>query len=145
MQRPRLRFTLVGLMAFVAAMAIGFGILVAIRSARQAQFYRAKAEEMTRAEQDHRNQAAAHYNRAMIYEVQIELQREKARDEDDRRRVRNSLESLEFMREMERQEDLLADHYRDLALKYGHAACHPWEPVELDPSPPGRGLVLRRQ
>jgi hypothetical protein len=55
MQRPRLRFKLAGLMALVAAMAIGFEMwVVAMRSGRRAQFYRAKAEEMNCAEQDHR-------------------------------------------------------------------------------------------
>jgi hypothetical protein len=37
---------------------------------------------------------------------------------------------------MVRLEDLRADYCRDLAVKYQHAAGHPWEPVEPDPPEP---------
>jgi hypothetical protein len=147
MRRLHLRFTLLGLMALIALMAIGFGIWVAaMRSGRRAQVYRAKAEELTRAAQDHRNKAAGYNNRAIIDEVAIDFQRERAQDESDRRGVRLSREALEWRREMVRREDLLAGYYRDLARKYQHAAGRPWEPLAPDPPPPGpRPVVLRRR
>ena len=52
MRVPDLRFALLGLLALVATMAIGFGTWVVVtRSNRRAPFYRAKAEELTRVEQ----------------------------------------------------------------------------------------------
>jgi hypothetical protein len=117
-------------------MAIGLGIWVAAMRARRAQFYRARAEGLTRAEQDHRNQAARYYNRVIVDEVRIELDRERARDEFDRHSVRQSLETLERQREMVRLEDLRADYCRALAVKYQHAAGQPWESVEPDPPQP---------
>jgi hypothetical protein len=134
-------------MALVATMAVGFGMWVeAMRSGRRAQFYLAKVEEFSRTEQDHRNRAASYYNRAISNEVVIELQSERARDEYDRRSVREALEALEFTRGMVRREDLLVDYYRDLALKYRRAASRPWEPVGLDPPPPGpRRIALPRR
>ena len=142
MRRPRLRFTILGLMVLVIMMAIGLGVWVeAMRSGRRAQFYRAKAEEMARAEQDHRNEAARHHNWVISNEVVIELQRERAQTDQDRRALEQALESLEFQKKGVRDEDLLADFYRDLALKYGRAADHPWEPVS--PDPPFRKAMSR--
>lgn len=145
MRRPRLRFKVIALMALVAAIAGGLGIWVGTMRTRRAQTYRARAEQMARAEQDHRNRAAGYYNRAMNHEVVIDLQRERARTEYDRQKVNESLESLELWRVMERQEDLLADYYHDLARKYGRAADRPWEPVVPDPPPPGTGRIVLRK
>ena len=138
MSPPRLRYSVLALMALVAATAIGLHLWVgAMRSGRQALSYRAKAEEMFLVEQSHRNRAAGLHNAAMSHEVQIELKRERARDERDLRFVRRDLRLLEFGKEMVRYEDRLADHYRHLAVKYRDAADHPWEPIATDPSPPG--------
>jgi hypothetical protein len=61
MGAPHLRFTLLGLMAVVATMAIGFGTwVVGPRSIRRAQFYRAKAEEMARVEQVLKGPSGSH-------------------------------------------------------------------------------------
>jgi hypothetical protein len=52
MRPPRFRYTLFGLIVLVAMIAIGFGTwVVGTRSNRGAQFHRAKAEQMTPAEQ----------------------------------------------------------------------------------------------
>jgi type VI protein secretion system component VasK len=146
MRRPRLRFKVIALEALAAGIAVGLGIWVGAMRTRRAQSYRARADQMARAEQDHRNRAAGYYNRAMNHEVVIDLQRERARTEYDRQKVDESLESLELWRRMERREDLLADYYRDLARKYLRAAGRPWEPVVPDPPPPETDrFVLRRR
>jgi hypothetical protein len=98
MRLPRLRFKVIALMALVAAIAVGLGMWVGAMRTRRARIYRATADQMARAEQDHRNRATGYYNRAINHEVVIDLQRERARTEYDRRRVNESLESLELWR-----------------------------------------------
>jgi hypothetical protein len=79
MARPRMRFTLLGQMAFVAMLAIGLGMWAGVtRSVRRARYYRVKADEMTLAEQEHCNLAARLHHQAIIKEVEVEQDRERA-------------------------------------------------------------------
>jgi hypothetical protein len=105
MQLPRLRLTILGLMLLVATTATGLWIWVGVmRASRQAEIYRDKAVESTHSEQYHRNRAANIHNSAMLAEVRLDLRREDARDERDRRFVRRDERFLEYSRALERFE-----------------------------------------
>jgi len=126
-------------MAVVAIMACGLGLWIgAMRRSRQAAIYRNKAIDLARAEQDHRNRAARTYNSMIVREVRIQIRREKPLDERDEEFVRRDERLVASQQEMVRYEDRVADYYRDLARKYGHAAAYPWKPVPDDPPLPGQ-------
>ncbi len=135
---PRMRMTVMGLMVLVAIAATALWILRAVmRASRQAEFYRTQADRHFLSEQDHRNRATSFYSQMMNADAALDLRREKAQDERDKRYVRRDERMIEYFKEVVNFEDRVADHHRSLVFKYGHAADYPWEPVAPDPPVPG--------
>lgn len=139
MRMARMRFSILGLMAVVAAASLGLWAWVAaMRAGRQAEAYRARAATLFVLEQAHRNRAAGIHNQVSVSEVGIELDRARDRDKDA---VARAERTAEYLKRLVRYEDALADHYHGLVDKYTRAASRPWVGVPPDPPEPPRPRI----
>jgi hypothetical protein len=134
-RRPRI--TILALMVAVAATATALRIGVELmRTGARAESYRTKAVRFESEETLHRNIAVRVHNQ-VAFGRNVELQFERARNEQDLRSAQYNARLAKYYEQLEQYEDGLADYYHLLASKYQRASFYPWEAVPSDPNAPG--------
>jgi hypothetical protein len=125
MRLPRVRVTLLSLMAVMAIVTMVLGLW--IRSWRVSPYYRQKAEYHARWEKNYRGMAKS--SRGHTTE-EVELLKHDDLSVADRRRATNR---LKIYNRSVRINTELAEFHRRMKVKWERALYHPWLSVEPDP------------
>ena len=133
--RFRLTKSRVLLIVVILAGLGGLGVTF-VRAARTANLYRQWADGYAVQAEHHRNRVAGFHHSLELQQSALDRDRQNALTEADESLVTRREQVVEYLRDLERYEELLTRHFETLRFKYFQSAEYPWEPVAPDPPLP---------